>query len=297
VIKRFLDRFRKQKTSLPIDVKTAPLSEEKLDQLGDQQIRFAPPQFLIGTAQSVGMERDHNEDTLFTFYGSIADGNRDLYLGVFVIADGMGGHMNGEVASGAAARAMGQYIVSNLYGPVLGVDPRMPEKSLLELAEDGVLAAHQSVVRQAPGGGTTLTAVVLLGEQMTLAHVGDSRAYQVLPGHLPEVLTHDHSLAHRLQELGQITAEEASNHPQRNVLYRALGQAEPFHPDVHSHPVPTTGSILLCSDGLWGVLPPERIAEIIAANPNPSVACHRLVQAANAAGGPDNISAILVTRL
>jgi protein phosphatase len=124
--------------------------------------------------------------------------------------------------------------------------------------------------------------------------VGDSRAYLVGKNGGMEALTRDHSLVKRLVELGQITTDEAAVHPQRNVLYRALGQGEPFDPDVSSIRMPEAGYLLLCSDGLWGVVPEETMHRIIMNSPGMDQACRMLVEAANAAGGPDNISAILI---
>jgi serine/threonine protein phosphatase PrpC len=97
-----------------------------------------------------------------------------------------------------------------------------------------------------------------------------------------------------LQELGQINEKEAAEHPQRNVLYRALGQSEPFEPDISTYPFPNAGYLMLCSDGLWGLVPDNELFSIIRSAPTLSVASQKLVDAANAAGGPDNISVILV---
>jgi len=129
---------------------------------------------------------------------------------------------------------------------------------------------------------------------MTIAHVGDSRAYAISTDGTSQILTRDHSLVMRMIELGQLTAEEAQVHPQRNVLYRALGQGEPFASDISTSPLPDSGHILLCSDGLWGVVGEVEIIRIIAAAPSPQVASQLLVDAANTNGGPDNISAILI---
>lgn len=160
--------------------------------------------------------------------------------------------------------------------------------------KEGVLEAHRSILKQALGGGTTLTTVLLLGEQMTIAHVGDSRVYLFRENGSVEVMTRDHSLVKRLEELGQITADEAAVHPQRNVLYRALGQGEPFDPDLLSVSVPHNARILICSDGLWGQVPQKELAEIVWRHPSPDRACKEMIDLANASGGPDNISAILV---
>lgn len=293
-LKKLFSR-RNQTAHLP--VRTAPLPEEQFIPLETENPSFSPSQLLVGVGQSVGLQRDHNEDAVLAITASLGDGRDDKTLGVFVIADGMGGHMHGEVASSIAARTMADYVMKKLYQPVLGVDPSSPEESLQEIATNGVLQAQQAVMRRAPGGGTTLTAAVVVGEQLTLAHVGDSRAYMLFPDGRLQQLSHDHSLVRRLQELGQLTVEEASSHPQRNVLYRALGQSEPFKPDVQTLLIPESAQIMLCSDGLWGVVPEDEILQIIQTATDPSTACKQLVDAANAGGGPDNISVILVRRL
>jgi protein phosphatase len=135
--------------------------------------------------------------------------------------------------------------------------------------------------------------VFLLGSQMTIGHVGDSRAYIIQDGQ-HSVVTRDHSLVKRLEELGQLTEDEAAIHPQRNVLYKAIGQGASLEVDVVSYPVPRDGFLLVCSDGLWGVIPEEELLQIVRSSDHPQIACERLVEAANAAGGPDNITAVLV---
>ena len=288
---------KKKKEPVRMGVETAPLSEEQLQVVGKTIISLHPTQLAVGSAQSNGRQRDHNEDTLFSLTAVLADGVRDLPMGIFVIADGMGGHQMGEEASSAAARMMVDYLINKFYLPILGVDDEGMSETIQEVMESGVREAHRAVQRQAPGGGTTLTAALVLGEQVTMAHVGDSRAYFIYPDGQMKVITKDHSYVQRLIELGQITEKEAQNHPQRNVLYRALGQAEPFRPDINTYEFPHPGYLMLCSDGLWGVVPENDIFRIISSNKNLSMACHQLVEAANAAGGPDNISVILVDLL
>lgn len=288
---------KKRQEPVRIGVETAPLSEEQLLVVGKTVVSLHPIQLVVGSAQSNGRQRDHNEDTLFSLTAVLADGVRDLPMGIFVIADGMGGHQMGEVASSAAARMMVDYLIKKLYSPILGVDDEGMSESIQEVMENGVREAHRAVQRQAPGGGTTLTSALVLGEQVTMAHVGDSRAYFIYPDGRMKVITQDHSYVQRLIELGQITEKEAQNHPQRNVLYRALGQAEPFKPDINTYEFPHPGYLMICSDGLWGVVPENDIFRIINSNKNLSMACHQLVEAANAAGGPDNISVILVDLL
>jgi len=277
-------------------IDTAPLSAEQLQSVTRPDLNLTPPQVLVGSAQSVGMQRDHNEDTLFILSTILADGNNDLPFGVFIVADGMGGYQNGELASGAAARTMGEYLIKKFYLPYLSEKNEAGE-SIFEMMENGVQEAQRSVLRNAPGGGTTLTSALLIGEQVTFGHVGDSRAYFIYPDGRIVATTQDHSLVRRLQDLGQIDEKEALVHPQRNVLYRALGQSEPFRPDINTHTIPRTGYMLLCSDGLWGTVPEDEIYRIVNQAPNPSIACHQLIEAANDAGGPDNITAVLVQYL
>lgn len=254
------------------------------------------PQLIVGCAQSVGKQREHNEDALFTQTTAIANDLNQMPMpfGLFIVADGMGGHRHGEIAAGIAVRALSSHILNKLYLPMLSVKPKPPEESVQEILHDGIQEAHRSILKDAPGGGTTLTAVLILGGQMTVVHVGDSRAYLLTPEGAAHPLTRDHSLVNRLVELGQITLDEAAVHPQRNVLYRALGQGEPVEPDINTFPRPERGQILLCSDGLWGVVPDEQIVELVKSAGSPSLACQALVNAANEAGGPDNITAILV---
>jgi serine/threonine protein phosphatase PrpC len=187
--------------------------------------------------------------------------------------------------------------MTHFYLPILTGEPRSENESIHEVMEGGVREAHRAVVANAPGGGTTLTAALVIGDQVTISHVGDSRAYFLSPNAQPQVITQDHSLVRRLQDLGQIDEQEASIHPQRNVLYRAVGQSEPFRPDINTLTMPESGWLLLCSDGLWGSVPEDDICEIVRSTPNLSRACCKLVDAANAAGGPDNISAILIKYL
>jgi len=253
-----------------------------------------PPQLISACAQSVGMQREHNEDALFMLTTTLTSDHNSLPIGLYIVADGMGGHQHGEIASGIAIRSVAGYLLSRLVIPLLSVNPVTPEVSLQEIMQAGIQEAHRVITSQAPGSGTTLTAVLILGEQITIAHVGDSRAYMIDSDGKIEAMTRDHSLVKRLVELGQISREEAANHPQRNVLYRALGQGEPFDPDIKTLRLPENGILLICSDGLWGVIPEEEIARVVTNATTPELACQALVDAANAAGGPDNITAIMV---
>ena len=161
---------------------------------------YAPHQLVVGTGQSVGKQRDHNEDLLFCMHSVLSDGELDLPFGIFIVADGMGGHQHGEIASSVAARTMADHLVKEVYQRVISPD-KMPIESLHEIMDEGVRRAQQSVIKLAPGGGTTLTVALVLGERITLAHVGDSRAYLIKGDGALQAVTKDHSLVGRLIEL------------------------------------------------------------------------------------------------
>jgi len=299
-----LDFFQKlfgKKENVPTDndnVVTAPLSEAQLQSIKTMGTnRFEPAQFLVASAQSVGRQRELNEDSLFTLATTIAGNSSNPPFGLFIIADGMGGHQYGEVASNAAIRSISGYVMKKFHNSLFNM-PSMPvDESLQEIIQAAVMEAQAAVLREATGSGTTVTAALVVGQQLTIAHVGDSRAYLLYNEQRMEAATRDHSLVRRLEELGQITSAEAAVHPQRNVLYRALGQGETLEPDVVTTPFPIGGYLMLCSDGLWGVVPEEEMKRIIYEAPNMQRACQNLVAAANGAGGPDNISVILAQLL
>lgn len=294
-MKKFFERLFGQQAPSSTEIPTKPLSLNEQDQLVKfEGTKLEPPQLIVGVAQSVGMTRDHNEDSLFSLSTNLSSEQDHIPFGLFIVADGMGGHQHGEVASGLAVRALASYVVRKLLTPLISLSPKQPDESLQEIMQEGVQEAHRAIRKSVVGGGTTLTAVLILGEQMVLAHVGDSRAYFVQTDGEVSSLTRDHSLVKRLVELGQITNEEAAVHPQRNVLYRALGQGEPFDSDITTMHLPNNGYLLICSDGLWNMVSEADLHQIIFNTPNPEIACQKLVAAANQAGGPDNITAILV---
>jgi protein phosphatase len=294
-----LDLFRKyfgKKNKKPAvdNVVTAPLSDVQLQSIKAMaQNHFEPVQFQVASGQSVGRQRELNEDSLFTCVSTIAGNSGNPPFGLFIIADGMGGHQYGEVASNTAIRVISGYIMRKFIPSLFSLPAQPIEESLQEVVQAAVMEAQRAVLREAPGSGTTVTAALAVGQQLTIAHVGDSRGYLLYNEQRMEAITRDHSLVRRLEELGQITAAEAAVHPQRNVLYRAIGQGETLEPDIVTTPFPVGGYLLLCSDGLWGLVPDEEMRRIVYGAPNIQRACQDMVNAANAAGGPDNISVVL----
>lgn len=304
MINRLLSTLKKQFQSKTTDPHTQSQDTEasaitkELDKVTTpvetETIGYSSPLINVGYGLSSGKQRTHNEDAFFTLTTMFSFNESEIPFGLYIVADGMGGHKNGEIASELAIRTIVGYILTEIYTPMMSLNPQPSEMSYQEVFQSGIEKANNEILKNSYGGGTTVTAILVVGEQMTIAHVGDSRVYSVDEEGNLEALTRDHSLVKRLQELGQITPEEAAVHPQRNVLYRALGQGEPFEPEIISTSRPDKGSLLICSDGLWSILTQEVISEIIKSCTSPQQTCNKLIDAANDAGGPDNISAIFV---
>lgn len=270
-------------------------SGEALAQAIETAIRDSTAQqsiaYHLGRCSDVGLERNLNEDSLMTIEFTRVMQSISLPLGLYAVADGMGGHSAGEVASGTSINMITQCALT--LDPLLPVSPEDRQKWLKETVE----AANKAVydLRKSAGTdmGSTLVAVLLDGVQATLAHVGDSRIYCINPQKI-EQLTTDHSLVERLVNSGQITREEARYHPQRNVVFRTIGDKLNVEVETSTHALTPGDQLLLCSDGLTGMLEDRTIQKIILDAASPQDACERLISAANAAGGEDNITAIVI---
>ncbi|TMK98770.1 MAG: serine/threonine-protein phosphatase [Actinobacteria bacterium] len=210
--------------------------------------------YRVGSRTDIGRARERNEDSML------------VKEPLFAVADGMGGHRGGDVASALVEK-------------IKAVNRAVLDRG----AAEGALR----------GMGTTLTAVLTDGDRAHVAHVGDSRAYLHRDGVLQR-LTEDHTLVQRMVREGKITADQAERHPQRSVLTRALGVEEDLPVDELTLDMHPGDRILICSDGLTGMLDEERIGEILESEPDPQGACDRLVEEANGAGGEDNITVILI---
>lgn len=248
----------------------------------------------FGQLSDVGMVRGNNQDSMFGMLASGASTDDLPDFGLFVVADGMGGHQEGERASAITVRIVARYVLYEIYMALLEQRMNDPDRpSIAEVLRAAVQEANESVTEEIPEGGTTVTSTVILGDLAYIAHVGDSRAYLISDEGI-EQITRDHSLVQRLIELDQLTTEEAAEHPQRNVLYRAIGQSETLDVDAITRRLPPGACLLLCSDGLWNMVPEDTILKIVRAYANPQDACNHLVKLANERGGPDNITVILV---
>lgn len=248
----------------------------------------------VGHVSAVGLVRPHNEDVLLVIE-SVFEGDKALEtVGLFIVADGMGGHQAGEVASALAARTVARCLVQDVYISYLQQASHQADQlPLTEALLKAVETANQAVHGEVPGSGTTLTCALVINTRAYLAHVGDSRAYLYYNQELKQI-TRDHSYVDKLVELGQITLEAAAVHPQRNVLYRAVGQGDQLEIDIHLVDLPVGSRLLLCSDGLWGMLPDSVIQAVLASASSPQDACQALIAAANEAGGRDNITALVI---
>ena len=229
-----------------------------------------------------------------TDVGRTRAGNEDSYLcgrTVFAVADGLGGHQGGEVASAAAIEPLAALDGHGFAGP----------REAAEALAEAIRQANTAILDRAVGDpnlwgmGTTLTAAAVAGDHhLQLAHVGDSRAYLLRDGSLEQVTT-DHTVVGELVRRGRLPPEQAAVHPERSILTRAVG-LDPRIPVDTPDPLELApgDQVLLCSDGLTEVVPDATIAELLSGEGEGEAACGSLIDAANAAGGPDNITVVLL---
>jgi serine/threonine protein phosphatase PrpC len=249
----------------------------------------------VGLASDPGRVRDRNEDTSLAMQFMLAQhGQPPLPTGLFILADGMGGHAEGQEASALAVRLTARHILKEVHLPLLSErDEAVAQVPINEVLESSIKIAHEALLRRLPTAGTTITLALTLGDGLFVAHVGDSRAYLGERNRI-QLLTRDHSMAARLQEMGQTTSGEAAL--QRNILYKALGQGSRVDPDILYHDLSPGRYLLLCCDGLWDRVDDEEMSAIVRAAPTPGIACRNLVARANEKGGEDNISVIVAAR-
>jgi PPM family protein phosphatase len=237
----------------------------------------------------VGRQRANNEDS-YIYWEPDSDEDFRRKGRLAVVADGMGGYEGGQEASRLAVET-----VRSVYDNAFAGDPQ-------ETLVDAFVAAHQNIQRFAQehpqfyGMGTTCTALAIVDRQLSFAHVGDSRLY-LIRGESISRLTRDHSYVGRLVESGIVRSEDAESHPQRHILTAALGSGREVTPNVPEHPfsLEDRDTLLLCTDGLWGLIGDPDLARVVQAN-SPAEACQKLVAMALERGGPDNVT-VLVLRV
>ena len=242
-----------------------------------------------------GIKRQYkpNEDSLFALEGIRFQGSQPQPFGLFVVADGMGGHLYGQEASRLGIQAMVDRML-----PTLSGNDELKEADYRHLLIEGVLAANQVIYQrnqeQHTTMGTTLTAALVVDDTAFVANAGDSRTYLYRAAEGLRQITKDHSVVAYLVEHGIIQSDAIYTHPQRNRVYRSLGTKAVLAVDTFTIPLQPGDTLLLCSDGLWEMVRDPLIAQILRFGHNSSVMRDALLQAALAGGGADNISAIVV---
>jgi protein phosphatase len=257
-----------------------------------------------------GREREKNEDW---FYLRVVQSLQEELSGLFIVADGMGGHLAGEVASQLTVETLeSEFSRSPRTTRKLDAKARqaweqggdvtrvLTDAPVYAAIREAVQRANQVVYDygqhypdRAYDAGSTVTMAVVKGWTAYIANVGDSRTYLLRDGRLEQITT-DHSLVAGLVAAGRIQPEEIYSHPQRNVVYRSLGSDPQVEVDITRQPLQPGDRLLLCSDGLWEMVRDPQIAALLEGTPDVWEACERLLQTANEHGGHDNITAIVV---
>ncbi len=244
-----------------------------------------------GGCTDLGRTRPINEDGYY-----ISDYSQEHDAMYAVVADGMGGHQAGEIASTMAICQIRDAVNQGCVG-------EMTLSDLKDLLVTAVKKANRLIYQKSidepaySGMGTTVTVCLIYGLQAVVAHVGDSRAYMLRDGQLHQITT-DHSLVNELVKSGQITAEEAMHHPHKNVITRALGTDSGVDIDLYEFSILPGDSVLLCSDGLTNMLSDPELTDILTEKQSNSLTemAEQLILAANEKGGYDNITAVLLTK-
>ena len=238
---------------------------------------------LKASAQTdVGKTRSVNQDRVYVSVEAVGP-----LANLFIVADGMGGHKGGEIASQVAIEHFCAYVRDCDY---------TPDDEILDLMTSAIRVANIGVLSRATGDdelsgmGTTFTACTVFGGKYYIVHIGDSRAYKITAEVIVQ-LTHDHSFVNEMVRAGQLTQDEARDHPKRNVLTRVLGINEEMSADGYVFEAEPGSVILLCSDGLFNMIQEEEIKHIVNTSDEPALP---LVETANEKGGTDNISVIVI---
>lgn len=239
---------------------------------------------MVGAVTDVGLIREINQDCLFA--GSIED------FPLYIVADGMGGHNAGEIASSMAVDIIKTVFTDNR-------DNLISEENIIMTIEDAIIKANEKIFLQSKkvpeytGMGTTITLCYIFGNKIYIGHVGDSRAYFITEDNIRQI-TDDHSLVNELIKNGSITPEEAINHPQKNLITRAVGTSSEIQLDFYTLDYKLDDILIICSDGLSNMLKDDDIMKLIKSEDDIDIACNNLISIANENGGRDNITVIAI---
>ncbi len=281
---------------LVADLAEADMGIEKLETRPDRETfpSVEPLRLLVGIGLDAGIARKDvpNEDNLFAIQGMRPTNAGPEPVGLFIIADGMGGHAHGQEASKLAVHAVSDAIVPTLMRQMDN------DEVFSDLLKDGVHRANLAIYRrnreQEHMMGTTLTAVLMVARTAYIVNVGDSRTYLYRPTQGMRQITRDHSVVGRLVEDGVIKREDMYTHPRRNQIYRCLGEHATVEVDTFVEPLQADDVLVLCSDGLWEMVHDDEMESIVASSASyPSQLSKLLIQAALMRGGADNISVIV----
>jgi serine/threonine protein phosphatase PrpC len=277
----------------PIGAGNKSVRELVTQQLNSEVLPTQSGLLTFGQVTDVGLVRSNNQDAILTYFFTSESSIEYPDFGLFIVADGMGGHQEGEKASAIAVREIATYMMQSLFIPMISSKSENEMLPVSEALMEALQRANREVMENVPDGGTTVTAIVIMDDLAYVAHIGDSRAYIVNSDGV-EQITRDHSLVQRLIELNQLTREEAENHPQKNVLYRTLGQNDNVEIDMLTRRLHANSRIVICSDGLWGQITERDLYTLSVTNTDPQVIAEKLVDLAKENGGTDNISVIIL---
>jgi protein phosphatase len=279
---------------------TQPYSAPPLESFDSDAMQTTPTRpslaLHVGQRTDTGRVRQSNEDSLLVLdltWNNISIGRP---AGLFVVADGMGGHEGGEIASGLLVKAIAQLAIGEWLPRLVedGAEPNDHGEWLSGAIQSGNERIYEWSRQAGVEMGTTVVAALIIGNRGHIAHVGDSRAYRINDQGM-ERLTVDHSLVESLVVANRLSPEKAREHPQVNVIYRTIGDQRQVAVDINPVHLVQGDTLLLCSDGLTGMLTDKTIFQLVIGATHPQAACDALVEAANQAGGDDNVTVVVIT--
>ena len=262
-----------------------------------QQLQGRNLGLAVITETNPGIKRKHkpNEDSLFAMQGARTHNSQPQQFGLFVVADGMGGHANGQDASRTAIQKIIDFMLPRI-SMENGLNDEGYKNLLVEGVQEANLAVHQRNLQDHADMGTTMTAALVVGSTAYVANVGDSRTYLYREPEGLRQITHDHSVVASLVDAGIIKPDDIYTHPKRNQIYRSLGEKPGVEVDSFIQPLQPNDKLLLCSDGLWDMVRDPEIQRVVSTpTASPAQLGKNLIQAALDGGGEDNVSVIVVS--